>query len=150
MGFREMSAWASFGTTLVIFVPYFSRVWFSYRAGELDAGTLLGSLIGATVLQVFFEIGVHFAILTEAQEEAADELDRAIHGKAVRAAYWVLMATCSSLVICMVVVLPLLPAQFNQDGWFSPVLISQVFLACLVLAEAVRFLAQAVCYRRAA
>jgi len=145
MTFREKSAWASLGTTVVVFVPYFIHLYSLTLEGQLEAGDAIGSFIAAVAAQVVLQVVLHIWFAIRGQVETPDERDAAIELKAVRAGYYVFAVTCMSLVL---VVMTFGAAPEASRRWLAPVAVSQAMLLCFVSAEVARYARQVVGYRR--
>ncbi len=139
MSFREKSAWASLAIMLLVFVPYFVHMFRLFERGELNGGTVFGEFIGAVIFQVLLLIVAHIAIAIRSGQEQKDERDRTIESKSFKIAYYVLIASCFVAIPC--VALALLSA-------LTLPFLSQLLLACFVVAEAAKYVTQIICYRR--
>lgn len=142
MSFREKSAWACLVCTLVVFVPYFVFVAGLVQRGELSLLRVLVAFVAAVICQAGLAGLYHAAIALRTREEPADERDRAIEGRSVRAAYWVLLTGVMVLVLGVPMLGGLVP------GSDSGLLVGQIALLCVVVAESVHFGVQAAGYRR--
>ena len=148
MSRHELSAWASFGVTLVAFVPYFLHVSRQFARGELKTESIAGPVIGAIVLQMMLQVAVHLGIGLLSKREPKTEHDVAIEATSVRIAYG-LLGCLGFIAIAGVMVLTMFPAPSWMEQMLTPLVVSQVFLFCLVIADAAKFLSRAVSYRRA-
>jgi hypothetical protein len=151
MSFREKSAWTGLLITLIVYGPYFTTVFsaISPRDGiwSPGLGDLLVAFIGAAILQVVLSIVFHVAIALHGRREQPDERDLAIESKSVRVAHGVLVAGFSMIgfgALAFGVASNVLDATVFQ----ACVLLSQVVLFCLVVAEGAQYLTQVVAYRR--
>lgn len=146
MSFREKTAWVCLISTIAVYVPYFAHVYRLFDRGELTAGTALSLFIGAVVAQTLLGIASGAAIAIVGSRQAPrDERDAAIGCRSYRNAYLILVSACFSAVVG-VVALTLAPASSARR--LEPVAIAQVLFLCGVVAEAGRYLTQAVSYRR--
>ena len=147
MSFREKSAWASLAVVLVVYVPYFVYVFGLFGRLELKGGVLLGQFVGAVVFQVFLLIIVHIVIAIHSRQQQADERDRAIEARSYKIAYIVLIGSFFVVLPSAIsLVFALQPALVS--GLVGLPFLSQLLLLCFVTAEAVKYCAQIVCYRR--
>ena len=144
MSFREKSAWACTVTTLVVFVPYFAKVFSKFLRGELYSGSVLAAFIGIVVFSALLNIVAQIAISIRSRREQKDERDLAIESKALRNAYTVL--ACSSMsIVCVLVALA--PARPFWHHLLALTFVSQMLLLCFVVAETARYVTQAISYR---
>lgn len=150
MSFREKSAWIALVITLIVFVPYFQQVFAPLTRGELrlGLGNVLDAFIGMVVLQIVLSIAFHIVLVLHAREEPADERDRAIKVKANHVAYYVLVTTCYIAGSGMFVMALLSPLPALASSLQAYLLMSQVLLFCIVLAETAQYVTQVVYYRR--
>jgi hypothetical protein len=147
MSFREKSAWASLAVMLLVFVPYFIRMFRLFRWRELTAGSALGQFIGAVIFQVVLLVIVHIVIALRSRQESKDERDRAIESKAFRNAYFVLVSSGFVVIPCVIgLEFGIDPSSLHR--LLAPAFISQLLLLCFVVAEAAKYLTQIVSYRR--
>ena len=145
--YRELGAWASLIVTVFVYVPYFSWVLQRFLENRLGAGDLLGVFLGAVFTQIFFLVGIHIALAIVLKEEPRDERDRVIDAKSSHLAYNVL--SISSVIAAVWIVIG--AAGWSLPGimrYLDPIFLSQVFLFLCILAEAVKYLTQGICYRR--
>jgi hypothetical protein len=145
MPVREKSAWASLATLVLVFVPYFVQVCRSFFSDQLDPGEVLGLFIGAVVLQIILQIGIHIVFAFVPGDDRTDERDEAIEAKSLRWAYAVFGAMSMSWVL-MVLVLANVPE--TPAPVLGPLWLTQQLVFCFVIAEAVKYLVQAISYRR--
>jgi hypothetical protein len=142
MSFREKSAWVCLVSTLVVFVPYFFNVARIDAAGALQMGAIVGLLVAAIFFQAVLTGGAMIAVAVHSGADNADERDRAIELRSYRNAYGVLAFSLVAAVCVM---------MFAPPSWAPHLTLpfaSQVFFACFVAAEAVKYLTQVVSYRR--
>ena len=88
MSFREKSAWISFVTILLVFVPFF---WNSYRQfrGEIAGREAVGTAFTLLLAFVVLEIVLHVILAIRAPREARsprDEREQLIDMRATRVA----------------------------------------------------------------
>ncbi len=150
MSFREKSAWICLVITLVVFVPYFLQVFAPLGRGELrlGLGNVLSAFIAMSVLQVLLSVVFHVALALHDRNEAGDERDRAIESKSIRVAYYVLVTTCFLAGFGMFVLGGLSSVPALASSLQAYLLMSQVLLFCIVLAETAQYVTQVVSYRR--
>jgi hypothetical protein len=148
MSFREKSAWICLITTVVVFVPYFAYVFLLFAHRDLSVGSYVGAFIAAVVWQVVLNVGAQIAVSIRSGPEPKDERDVAIEAKAYRNAYIALVSLGWSVPFFS---LPF-SAALGQTGLplvkACLVLTSQFLLLSFVVAEALKYLTQVVCYRR--
>jgi hypothetical protein len=147
MTLREKGAWASLIATALVFVPYFRSIFTRFAQGTLNPGDGLGAFIGATIYLTVISIFFGIAVELLSRREPTDERDVAIDAKSYRIAYYVLSASGMTAVV-VIVFLSVVPLQSVRDRTLAPEFLGQVLLFCFVLAEAVKSVAQIVCYRR--
>jgi Ca2+/H+ antiporter len=147
MSFREKSAWVCFAATIAVFVPYFLHVFRLFEREELTAVSVITAFVAAVVFQIVVQVVAHVAIAFRSRQEQKDERDIAIESKSFRNAYFVLACSCF-LAIGSVVLLAVAPDPTSTDHLLAPAFTSQIFLLCFVVAEATKYLTQAVSYRR--
>ncbi len=149
MSFREKSAWISLGITLVVFVPYFSRLLGPLTRNEFPTAAILPLFLGAVALQTVLIVVAVIAIAILSREEPADERDRAIDATAHRFAYYVL-STTSAVALLGLVALSVVQSAIEAPLTETVAIFSQIVFFCLILAEVVRNVTQVVGYRRSA
>jgi hypothetical protein len=98
-------------------------------------------------IQILVQVPLHIAMSLRSRREHKDERDRAIESKSFRIAYGVLAATFFTLVGSVVISALPFP-DMPTVPWLAPVFLSQIFFLCFVVAEATKYLTQAICYRR--
>src|SRR2546423_11067955 len=69
LSFREKSAWASLAVMMLVFVPYFVRIFQLFRWRELTAAAALGQFIGAVIFQVVLLVFVYIVIALRSRHE---------------------------------------------------------------------------------
>lgn len=145
--YRELGAWASLIVTVFVYVPYFSWVLQRFLENRLGAGDLLGVFLSAVFTQIFFLVGIHIGLAIVLKEEPRDERDRIIDAKSSHLAYNIL--SISSVIAAVWIVIG---GEGSTAPWvmryLDPIFLSQVFLFLCILAEAVKYLTQGICYRR--
>ncbi|HEY0702491.1 MAG TPA: hypothetical protein VGD60_06970 [Candidatus Acidoferrales bacterium] len=137
MSYREKTAWLSLIAIVVTLGPYFAIV------GSRPAETLpnlreLGLFAVAMIVQMVIQIVGQLYLRHESPEDARtppDERDRAIMGRSIRSAYYVLISG-------MILVGCVMP--FNSSGWK----IINAALLMIVTAEVVHYGVVVVSYRR--
>lgn len=133
--YRELSALGSLTAILVAYGMYFSRVFGLMAGGTVpDKADVLAYGISIVVVLVIIEVVYHIVISLRFKEEPMDERDRAIHARADRYAYGMLIFGAA------MVTGHLLMTE-------STVAAAQFLLLAIVLAEIVRFATQLVLYR---
>lgn len=137
MSFREKIAWASFISTVVIWGGYFAMVLTHSGPGHPHIGFLWG-FIACVVLQVVVMAGVAIvaAILSPGDAKARiDERDRDIARRATGLAYYFVLAALLALIVILHMGFDIIQTIF-------------ALFAIVAVAEAIRFGAQAIGYRR--
>jgi len=147
MSLREKSAWACLITSVVVFVPYFVFVFRLFAQGQLTGGEALGAFIGAVIWHAILTAAVHIAIAVSTREERADERDALIESRSFKYAY-VVLTTSVFGAVPSVIGLGIGLDPGNASRFLTAVFLSQLILFCFILAEVVKYLTQAVCYRR--
>ena len=145
MSFREKTAWICLISTVAVYLPYFGHVYRLFARGELYVGTSLVAFIGAVVAQVVLAAAGAIAVTIGSNRERRDERDAAIDLKAYHFAYVILITACG-LAAGGIFARALTHAPSARG--LEPVAIAQLLLLCFVVAEAARYLTQAVSYRR--
>jgi hypothetical protein len=149
MSFREKIAWVCLLSTIAVWSPYFAHILARSRQGELGAGAVITGFVAAVVLQSLLCIAASLAIALRSRREPRDERDSAVEAKALKVAYYVLIVSgfmAVGFAFCSAITRGADPSA----GMSAAMLMSQLVLFCFVVAEATRFLAQVVCYRRGA
>jgi len=136
MSSLEKRAWLALWSMLPPYIVYFAilLLWPRLTAGFLDAFLVLAAT--ATVHAIAYIVGLAFVRHRERGEPLQeDERDRAIDGRATRAAYFMLLTG-------MIVVGMVMP--FTRSGWD----VVNAALLVIVLGEAMRSVLIIVGYRR--
>jgi hypothetical protein len=137
MSFREKSAWISFVTLLVLFIPYFWSVR-GVLEGDIEYAAASPWMIGLVVAFVVLEILLHAAVAAQAPTDARapkDERERLIEMRATRIAFQVLVLGALASAGMM---------HLTRSAWA----LGQHVLMAVVVAELVKFGAQIAYYRR--
>lgn len=141
MPYREKTAWLTFIAMIATFGPYFAIV--GTHARTTSASTVVSQLAlfaAAVIVQVAVMVAGSAYLAITAPREARtppDERDRAISGRSVAYAYYVLMAG----IILVGCIMP-----FNSNGFG----IVNAALAMIVAAELVHYGVIVFSYRRQA
>jgi cadmium resistance protein CadD (predicted permease) len=139
MSFRELGAWISLTSIVVVFGFYFAEVGAALRAGPVDPQAFLGQFVGSVVILVLVQIGLSVvaAIATRRSHEeqtSRDERERLIELKSNRAA------------LAIIQIGAVLGAAAISLG--APAFVTANSLAfALVLSEVVRFAGQILYFR---
>ncbi len=149
MSFREKTAWVGLVSTLLVFVPYFLYVFGLAAKGDLNPGLVAGAFVALVLFSTVLGIASGILVAVTSKDEPKDERDAAIDARAYRFAYLVLAALCFTAVGA-VSVLTLVRPALPSARVLAPMFIGQVFLLCFVTAESIRYLTQALAYRRGA
>jgi hypothetical protein len=144
MSFREKSAWACALTTLVVFSPYFYYILYLNAHERLNGGSVLWAFIVVVMIQAAMNIAAHIIFGIQTRREPKDERDLTIEFRSFRNAYLVL--ACSALMLMMGVLVT--ATGIPGDAVAKAVAVSQIFFSAFVLAEVVKYLTQAISYRR--
>lgn len=144
---RERSALVSLAAVSLVFGIYFAKVFGLIRQGLLEAGAVLFLMIGAVVVLVVIEVVFHILISIPAGQPPRDERDKLITAKAGRNSGVVLGV---GVVLTMAAILnsELLSGANQTAGELTPMVISQILVLLLVIAQAVEYLGQLYYYRR--
>ncbi len=137
MSFREKSAWVSFVTILLVFIPFFWNSWRQYR-GEITGRDAVGTAFALLLAFVVLAIVLQVVLAVRAPREARsprDERERLIDMRATRAAYYVLLVGAMAGVGTI---------HLTPSAWAM----QQVVLFSIGVAELVRFGLQIVLFRR--
>jgi hypothetical protein len=132
---RELSVWGSLATTLVVYGYYFAEVFAGRRPSEFDRTSLI-RLVFAVFVIVVIEIIYHIAVALISKAEPKDERDIQIEGKALRNAYFLLVADLFMLMGAVVLI------------GLTPFLIVNLMLFSVVVSEIVKSVTQLFHYRR--
>jgi len=139
MSFREKAAWIAVLAYALVFGGYFYSLWQSWDV-RWGAGLSLGLMVGAVVMLVIITAGLTIivALLNPKEADApADEREKLIELKSERIASY----TLSALLICLIGTLLV--------GW-NGVLVANLLLGAMVIAELAKALAQIAYYRAGA
>ena len=142
MSFREKGAWICLASTVVVFVPYFWFVLQLSARGELTVAAIMPALVAAIFFQAVINVAASIAVAVFSGSDPADERDRSIELRSFRNAYLILAVT----LVSAIAVATFSPPSFG--ALITLVFMSQVLLACFVVAESAKYLTQVVCYRR--
>jgi hypothetical protein len=140
MPYREKTAWLSLIAMTVTFGPYFTFVAMHSVPETLPNLRLLELFAVAAIAQMLILGAGHLYLRRGAAEDARtppDERDRAIMGRSISSAYYVLIAG-------MILVGCVMP--FNSNGWT----IINAALVMIVTAEVVHYGVVVFSYRRQA
>lgn len=137
MSFREKSTWISFVLLLAISIPFFTQV-LRIENGRASSEASFHLFLGLVIVFILGEIILHAVIVMQSPRDARapkDERERLIDLKAMRVAFFVLMASA-----ILVIVLVHFPIDRFQ--------IIQALLLAVVVAELTMLGARLVYYRR--
>jgi hypothetical protein len=147
MSYREKSAWACLLTTIAVFVPYFAYVFQLYAREDFRIGPILSAFIAAVIVSTLLNVVAHVAMSIVTRREPKDERDLAIESRSFKVAYYILGSACF-LAMGYGLSFAVIPVTTPGGHPVATLLLSQVLLLCFVAAEVVRYLIQAVGYRR--
>ena len=140
MPYREKTAWLSLIAMTVTFGPYFTFVALRSIPAALPDLHLLELFAVAAIAQILILGAGHLYLRRASAQDARtppDERDRAIKGRSISSAYYVLIAG-------MILVGCVMP--FNSNGWA----IINAALVMIVAAEVVHYGVVVFSYRRQA
>jgi NhaP-type Na+/H+ or K+/H+ antiporter len=146
MSFREKLAWVSLLSTVVIWSSYFGH---TLGRSDVGVGSVFGSFVAAVVLQAIMGIIAAVTISVTSRREPKDERDSAVDAMALKIAYYVLL-TSGFVTIGFIAYRAMVEVTNPDPAGPAILLLAQLILLCLVVAEATRFLTQVICYRRGA
>ncbi len=144
---RELAAWASILTTVLVYLPYFAWVFEAFAGNRLGAAALLGKLIGAVVTQLFFLALIHIVLAITLRREPEDERAALIEARSSRLAYNILSPVLVIGAVAIVVTGVVTPEPLARN-LLNPIFLSQVGLLAAIVAEMARYLMQVICLRR--
>ena len=124
MSFREKIAWITIVAHGVVFGGYFWALWQSWGdsyAGGLSLGLMIGAVVTLIILTVALTIAVSI-LSPKAAQAPADERERIIALKSERIGSFVLSVGVVSLIGALLA------------GW-NAILVANLLLACMVIAE---------------
>lgn len=147
MSWRERSALVSLAAVSVVFGIYFASVFGLVRQGQLEAGAVIFLMIGAVVVLVVIEIVFHILISIPAGQPPRDERDKLIAAKAGRNSGLVL-GVGVVLTMTAILISELQGTTSHSAVLMTPLVISQILVLLLVIAQAVEYLGQLYYYRR--
>ena len=137
--FQEKSNWASLIIMSVVWVNYLVRVQPALADGSISRADSIGLFIGAVVILVILEVVVHIVLAVtnpKTADQPSDERDKIITSKAGNISGWVLG-------ICVVMI-----GSYAMFRDVSSVLIANLLLLALVLAQCVDYAMALFYYRR--
>lgn len=136
LSFRELSAGGSLLAIVVAYGLYFSQMYELLTAGKtLDVPGFLAGTIGVVAAIVIIQVVYHVLLSIRFRQEPKDERDEKISARATQYAYNVLIVGAAILVF----------GHFSLTN--SSMLVAQMLLLVIVLAEVVRYAATVVLYR---
>lgn len=137
MSFREKSAWIALTAYGLVFGGYFFTLWQSWEPGAAR-GLSIGLMFGAVVMLIIIAASLTILAAIAAPKQAnapADEREQLIDLKAERVSSYTLSAGVVLLIGALLM------------GW-NGVLVANLLLAAMVIAELVKAAAQIIAYRR--
>jgi hypothetical protein len=146
MSFREVTAWVSFLSTVLVWSPYFAYTFTMSGSAAVPASSVLAGFVLGTIIQALILIVAKIAISVSRKDEPKDERDEAVESKALKIAYFVLVSLGFTLVGAVSIWF-LDRSPGSADGGRAILWISQTVLLCFIVAEATRFGSQAIYYR---
>jgi len=152
MAFREKMLWASAATTVVIWGWYFLGFVSALEGPAFNVGAELGKFLFAVVALVVVQVvaAIALAISSPAEAQArADDRDREFALVAYRAAFITLSVLIATLTVAAPMTMVTAPAWLGgRSTVLVPIVISNVLLLSLVIAELVRSATQLFLYRK--
>ncbi len=133
--FQEKSIIVTLTTTLIIFSGYFVTAFTMLAQPDVPEASIIALFIGAVVLMVAVQIGVHVIIALFSKHEESDERDKLIKLKATRISYYVLVAGIWATAVS--------PAL-----WSSTFMILNLLILSFMLSAIIGQISQLVMYRR--
>ena len=147
LSYQERSVLGSLAATLAVFGIYFVKVAGLASEGQLEVGRVLWLMIGAVIVLIIIEIVYHILISARSGQPPLDERDKLVAARAGRNSGLVLGAG-AVVTIVAILVSELSGGATHSPMGLSPIMIAQVILLLLVIAQAVQFLSQLYYYRR--
>lgn len=136
LSFRELSAGGSLLAIVVAYGLYFSQVFELITSGRtLDVQAFLAGTMGVIATIVIIQVVYHIVLSVRFRQEPKDERDEKISARATQYAYNVLIVGAALLVF----------GHFSLTN--SGMMVAQMLLLAIVLAEVVRYAATVVLYR---
>lgn len=147
LSYQERSALASLAAVLIVFGVYFSTVFGLLSEDQLNAIPALAVMIVAVIALVIIEIVFQIAVTIPAGAPDADERDKLISAKAARNSGVALGAGVLTTIIAILV------SEIRGgigDAMFrlTPVVIAQILVLLIVVAQIFEYLSQLYFYRR--
>ncbi|AKS42989.1 hypothetical protein [Wenzhouxiangella marina] len=143
ISFYEKSAWGTLLALSVLGAFYFRAVYGLWEADALVAPAVTGLAIGFTIVQVIVLVVFHTLIAIIDRPGDEDERDRLIAWRAGSLSGLILGLGVFSVIFMM-----LAGAWLNRPVLLSPMVVVNLLLAALLLAELVDLAARIVFYRR--
>jgi hypothetical protein len=154
MSYRERAAWISLVTTVAIWGYYCVRAFPALASGTADAGDFVGLFIGCTILSVVVQVALTIASALMSPDDAeasADEREMLYELRSSRVAYYLLSMLVATVALATPIVVAASPQLFPTNPLASAVLVmGNLALLSLILAETVRSVTQIVHFRGAA
>jgi hypothetical protein len=143
LSFYEKSAWGTFLVLAVVGSLYFRSIYELSAADALVASAVVGLAVGFTVVQVIALVVFHILIAIIDRPGDEDERDRLIGWRASSVSAFVLAFGVFSVIFMI-----LAGAWLDRPVWVSPMVIVNLLLAAMLLAELVDLAARIFYYRR--
>ena len=147
LSYRERSILGSLAATVVVFGLYFAKLLRVSRGGPLEAGDVLWMMIAAVIALIAIEIVFHILISVGAGEPPPDERDKLIAARAGRNA-GVALAVAANVLIVTILLNEVLRGVTGAAMGLTPVVIAQVVLLALIVAQVFQYASQLYYYRR--
>jgi len=145
--YQEKSAIASLAAVLLVFWFYFSGVLVLIRNDQLHAASASGLMIGAVVVLVIIEIVFQIAVAVFSGGTATDERDKLIAAKAGRNS-GILLGVGALTTIMAILASEIRGGLGDSEIALTPILIAQIIMLLMVLAQVFEYLSQLYYYRR--
>lgn len=149
LSYQEKSAIASLAAVLLVFWYYFSAVLALIRADQLHAASAIGLMIGAVVMLVIIEIVFQIAVAILSGGTDTDERDKLIAAKAGRNSGF-LLGFGALTTIMAILVSEVRGGLGDNEFVLTPIIIAQIILCLIVIAQVFEYLSQLYYYRRGA
>lgn len=147
LSYQEKSSLASLIAVLVVFGVYFSNVMKLMRVDQMYAFSSLALMVVAVIALVVIEVVFQIAVAIGSRGTDTDERDRLIAARAGRNSGIALGAGIITLIMA-ILASELRGVQGDSFILLSPIVIAQILLMLMVLAQVFEYLSQLYYYRR--
>jgi len=149
LSYQEKSALASLVAVLLVFWYYFSAVLALIRSDQLHAASSVGLMIGAVVMLVIIEIIFQIAVAIFSGGTDTDERDKLIAAKAGRNS-GILLGVGAITTIMAILASEVRGGLGDNEFVLTPIIIAQIIMLIMVIAQVFEYLSQLYYYRRGA